>query len=52
MKINNTKSVGEIVREFVRDNETQRLLDLKSLGDLTKRIIDSYEIEYDKRSTH
>lgn len=49
MKINKIKSTEEIVREFISEeqNSTPRLLDLKSLGDLVKRIIDSYEIEYD-----
>lgn len=49
MKINRLKSTDEIVREFVSEeqNSMPRLLDLKSLGDLIKRIIDSYEIEYD-----
>ena len=49
MKINKIKSTEEIVREFMSEEQNlpPRPLDLKSLGDLVKRIIDSYEIEYD-----
>lgn len=49
MNINKIKSTDEIVREFVSEEQNSKpyTLDLKSLGDLIKRIINSYEIKYD-----
>lgn len=42
----------EFVSESASGNRTQRPLDLKSSGDLIKRIIDSEIIDIDKKIWH